>query len=142
MHSGLGPSGHGERIFAGAPGDTAALQRARVWWGEAVTAIHEGSSSSAQLSGQMNVVAAQECPQARATGLALEFGTLPMLQVIEALRADQWLENHPEAPEAQRVAIKRQLRDAFYTDTDAWKQAVLTQARVAADQAVRGLAAG
>ena len=142
VHSGLGPSGHGERIFAGAPGDAAALQRARVWWGEAVTVIHEGSSSSAQLSGQMNVVAAQECPQACATGLALEFGTLPMLQVIEALRADQWLENHPEAPEAQRVAIKRQLRDAFYTDTDAWKQAVLTQARVAADQAVRGLAAG
>jgi hypothetical protein len=140
LHSGLGESGRGERIFAGAAGDAQALQRARHWWGAAVTAIHDGSASSAVLSGQMSVLAAQECPQAQATGIALEFGTVPMLPLIDALRADQWLENHPQAPEVQRQAIKRQLRDAFYTDTDAWKEGVLAQAREAALQAVQGLA--
>ena len=46
LHTGLGPSGHGERIFACA-NDAAALQRARAWWGADVTSIYDGSSTSA-----------------------------------------------------------------------------------------------
>ena len=38
--------------------------------------------------------------------------------------------------------IKRQLRDAFYVDTDAWKWRVVEQAFDATRQAVRGLSAG
>jgi hypothetical protein len=140
VHSGLGPNGHAERICASGD-DAAALQRARAWWGDAVTSIHDGSSASARLTGLMWRAVGDECPQAETTGIALEVGTVPILELIEALRADQWLENHPEAPEAQRVAIKRQLRDAFYTDDDGWKQAVLSQAREAAMQAVQGLVA-
>jgi hypothetical protein len=59
--------------------------------------------------------------------------------VMNALRADQWLENHPEAGDELRRSIKQQVRDAFYTDTDAWKQRVLDQAFDAAHQAVAGL---
>ncbi len=81
-----------------------------------------------------------ECPQAEYTGIALEYGTLPTFEVTTALRADQWLENHPEADTAQRQAIKRQVRDAFYTDTDEWKVRILEQGLDAAHGAVRGLA--
>lgn len=139
FHTGLGPSGHGERIFA-CRDDAAALARARTWWGREVTSIYDGSSSSALLTGLMWLAAYQECAQAEYTGIALEYGTLPVLEVTDALRADQWLENHPEASTAQRQAIKRQIRDAFYTDTDAWKQAIVAQGREAALQAVGGLA--
>ena len=139
LHTGLGPSGHGERIFAG-PNDPDALARARAWWGDEVTSIDEGSSSSAPLSGLMWLSVAHECPQAEHTGVALEYGTLPLREVIDALRADQWLENHPEHTDAaQHDAIKRQLRDAFYTDTDEWKRRVLEQAFDCAQQALRGL---
>jgi hypothetical protein len=72
---------------------------------------------------------------------ALEYGTLPVLDVMNALRADQWLENHPETDGTLREAIKRRLRDAFYTDTDAWKDQVVAQAREASLQALDGLAA-
>jgi len=138
LHTGLGPSGHGERIFAG-PNDAAAVARARDWWGQAVTSIYDGSSESAMLTGLMWLSAAEECPQAETTGIAMEYGTLPIDQVIDALRADQWLENHPDAPEAQRKQIKRQIRDAFYTDTDAWKAKVVEQGVEAAYQAAAGL---
>ena len=141
LHTGLGPSGHGERIFA-CRDDAAALQRARAWWGEDVTSIYDGSSSSARLSGLMWLAAYQECPQAEYTGMAMEYGTVPVMDVMTALRADQWLENHPEAGEAQRQAIKQQVRDAFYTDTDEWKERIVEQAAEVAVQAVRGLAAG
>jgi hypothetical protein len=83
-----------------------------------------------------------ECPQAEYTGIALEYGTVPIMEVIEALRGDQWLENHPEIDAValeQRHAIKRRMRDAFYTDTDAWKQRVVEQAVQAARQALSGL---
>ena len=139
LHTGLGPNGHGERIFA-CRDDAAAMARARAWWGVDVTSIYDGSSSSARLTGLMWLSAYQECAQAEYTGIALEYGTQPMLDVMTALRADQWAENHPEAPPAQHRQIKQQIRDAFYTDTDEWKQRIVEQAIESAQQAVRGLA--
>ncbi len=138
LHTGLGPSGHGERIFA-CRDEAAALQRARAWWGPQVTSIYDGSSASALLTGLMWIASYQEAPQAEYTGIALEYGTLPLQEVVSALRADQWLENHPEAPAEMHTAIKRQVRDAFYTDTDAWKQRIVDQGVEAAHQAVAGL---
>jgi Protein of unknown function (DUF2817) len=139
LHTGLGPSGLGERIFA-CRDDAAALARARAWWGSAVTSIYDGSSTSAPLKGLMWLSAYEECPQAEYTGIALEYGTLPIMEMVNALRADQWIEKHPEAPPAQREQIKQQTRDAFYVDTDAWKQQVIDQAFDAALGALRGLA--
>ena len=139
LHTGLGPSGHGERIFA-CRDDAAAFARARAWWGDAVTSIYDGSSSSAPLTGLMWMAAYEECPHAEYTGIALEYGTLPLTEMFDALRADQWLENHPEAPADQRLAIKRRIRDAFYTDTDEWKRRIVEQGVEATAQAVRGLA--
>lgn len=138
VHTGLGPSGHGERIYAG-PNDAASLGRARDWWGEAVTSIYDGSSSSARLTGMMFLAAGQECPQAEYTGMALEYGTVPLAEVLDALRGDHWLAVHPAAGASQRAAIRRRMRDAFYTDTDAWKARIVEQGLAAALQAVRGL---
>jgi hypothetical protein len=139
LHTGLGPNGHGERIFA-CRDDAAAYARAKAWWGD-VTSIYDGSSTSALLTGMMWLAAYEECPQAEYTGLALEYGTQPNLAVMDALRADQWLERHPDVDDARRKAIKQQMRDAFYTDTDAWKERIVAQAADAAYGAVRGLAA-
>jgi hypothetical protein len=137
LHTGLGPSGHGERIFA-CRDDADAYARAKAWWGE-VTSIYDGSSTSARLTGMMWMAAYEECEQAEYTGIALEYGTVPHDDVIHALRADQWLENHPDADDATQRAIKQQLRDAFYVDTDAWKEQIVTQGVDAAHGAVRGL---
>ena len=137
LHTGLGPNGHGERIFA-CRDEATAYARAKAWWGP-VTSIYNGSSTSALLSGMMFEAAYAECAQAEYTGIALEYGTLPQAEVMLALRADQWLENHPEADDATRRAIKQQVRDAFYTDTDEWKDRIVAQAVDASYGAVRGL---
>lgn len=139
FHTGLGPNGVGERIFA-ARNDAAALARARAWWGGGVTSFYDGSSTSVVLTGVLFNVVYDECPQADYTGIALEFGTQPLTTVFDALRADHWLLRHPEAPAAQAAAIRRQMRDAFYTDTPEWKARVWQQAREAIGQAVGGLA--
>jgi hypothetical protein len=138
LHTGLGPSGHGERILADR-NDAASLARARAWWGAQVTSMYDGSSSSAELTGLLFNAAYLHCPQAEYTGIALEYGTLPMSDVMAALRADQWLYNHPEAGAEQRAAIKSQMRDAFYVGTPAWKRQIVEQGVEAAMQAVAGL---
>ncbi len=139
LHTGLGPSGHGERIYAYRPDDTA-LARARMVWGPEVTSIYDGSSASAVLTGLMWNVVDEECMQAEYTGLAMEYGTQPLDQVMLALRAEQWLDNHPQASAELRRSIKHQFRDAFYTDTSAWKQQIVDQGVQAAQQAVAALA--
>ena len=147
LHTGLGPSGLGERIFASAD-DAAALKRARAWWGGGagqsatpITSVYDGSSSSAFLTGLMWMALVQECPKAEYTGIAMEYGTLPMSEVSYALRGDHWLNVNPNAPVELAKQIKQQMMDAFYTDTDAWKGQVIAQARQSMFQAVDGLAA-
>lgn len=144
VHTGLGPSGVGERIFA-CRDDAQALKRARAWWGNGgqtpVTSIYDGSSTSALLTGLMWTSAYDECPQAEYTGIALEYGTVPFAQVLQALRADHWLHRHPEAPDAQRQAVRSQMMEAFFGDSDDWRLRVVEQARQALLQAADGLAA-
>ena len=138
LHTGLGPSGVGERIFACAD-DAAAYTRAKAWWGQGITSIYDGSSTSAFLTGLMWMSAYQECPQAEYTGIAMEYGTLPTDEVLHALRGDHWLHLHPEAPAALRQQIKQALMDAFYVDTDAWRTQIVDQAMDAMHQAATGL---
>ncbi len=138
LHTGLGPSGVGERIFACAD-DPAALARARAWWGPGITSIYDGSSTSAYLTGLMWMAAYEECAQAEYTGIAMEYGTQPMDKVMHALRGDHWLALHPEAPATLRQQIKQDLMDAFYVDTDEWREQIVDQAMEAMHQASRGL---
>lgn len=142
LHTGLGPSGVGERICA-CRDDKAALARARQWWGghgaTPVTSIYDGSSTSAFLTGLMWMALYEECPQAQYTGIAMEYGTEPMAEIMHALRAEHWLNIHPQAPAELARQIKQQMMAAFYTDTDAWKGQVISQARQSMFQAVDGL---
>jgi len=145
LHTGLGPSGVGERIFA-CRDEPEALARARAWWSgdgqTPVTSFYDGSSNSARLTGLMWSALYDECPQAEYTGIAMEYGTLPILEMIAALRGDHWLYQHPQAPHERQAAIQRQMMDAFYVDTDAWRAQIIAQARQAMFQTVDGLSAG
>ena len=140
LHAGQGAHGQGERIFAGGD-DRAAAARARQWWGGAgattVASTDDGTSAPAFLAGPMCCAALHgECTQAEITGITLQFGTEPAQEVLQALRAEQWLHLHPEAPPRRADQIRAQMRAAFHTDTDAWKGQVIAQARQALFQAV------
>jgi hypothetical protein len=142
LHTGLGPCAHGERGYAGKSEDKTALARARAWWSGGgatpVTSLDDGSSVSAPLLGLMWLALYDECPHAEITAMAIEFGTQPALQVVQALRAEQWLTLHPQTDTAQAAQIKQDLRDAFYVDTPDWKNKIVEQAREAMLQAFTG----
>lgn len=138
FHTGLGPRGHGEKIYSGRD-DATDIARAKAWWGNDVTSFFDGSSTSARVSGVISAAAHTECPSVEMTAMALEYGTYPLERTLHILRAEHWLHNHPEAPAAQRDEIKRELRDAFYVDADDWKAMVYDQAREACMKALTAL---
>ena len=139
LHTGLGPHGHGERIFACTDnGET--LQRARQWWGPNITSVHKGTSKSIPLSGPIQMAIYEECPQAQYTGICLEFGTLPLAQMILAIRADNWLALHPEAPVGLSRSIRDDMLQAFNPSSPHWQEQVWQQGLEAAQQSVRSLA--
>ncbi|APG08875.1 hypothetical protein M2175_002186 [Bradyrhizobium elkanii] len=136
VHTGLGPSGVGERIFASF--DQNVLPRARQWWGE-LTDVHTGSSTSIPMTGPIQTALFEECPQAEQIGICLEYGTYPADRVTSALRAEHWLHRRGSADPQLALQIKHALKEAFYPDSDDWKNDIWRQGREACLQAVEGL---
>jgi len=118
LHSGLGPWGHGEFIVHH-PTGTTDYQRAASVFGE-VRSMVDGESVSAALNGDWLAAFDAMAAHAEVTSVCLEFGTVDMLSVLDALRADAWLHAHgnPTGPDA--AAIKAQVRNAFADDDPAW----------------------
>ncbi|MGE8658374.1 MAG: M14 family metallopeptidase [Achromobacter sp.] len=140
VHTGLGPRGHGEKIYAGRR-DEAEVARARRWWGADIAVPYQGTSASVDITGHLAGLIYQACPDSIPTSMALEYGTQPSEQVVDALRGRNWLRAHPDAAPALRERILRTTLEAFYCDAPDWHGAVLGQSRVAVLQAVLGLAA-
>jgi hypothetical protein len=139
IHTGLGPYGVGERIFACV--DTAgALDRARRWWGDQVTSVDTGNSTSIPMTGPIQYALYEECPQAIQTNVCLEFGTYPTQQVIDAMRAEHWLQCHGSPDARQAASIRQSLKDAFYPQADDWQRDIWEQGREVFLQTVHGLA--
>ncbi len=140
-HTGLGPRGYGERICIHKPGSDG-LARAGQWYEEDITSPYLGSSSSSELYGDNLSGMEAALAHVRLTGIALEYGTLPMEQVKLSLRADNWLHLYGEIESAKGRDIKARIREAFYQDADDWKEMVWERAIETQRMAVRGLAEG
>jgi hypothetical protein len=139
VHTGLGPYGHGEKIFGRHSQET--TQRAKAWWGSDLIVSTAGESVSPRTVGHITGCAPEECPQAAITPTTLEYGTVPNPVVRRALRGEAWLAGHPDAPEATVREIRKSVRDAFYVDADDWKGMILGQFRALALQTINGLTA-
>ena len=139
FHTGLGPRGHGEKIYSGRNSLTD-IVRTKAWWGDDVTSFFDGSSTSAHVTGIISEAAHDECADTELTAMALEYGTYPLEHTLQTLRAEYWLHNHPDAPAEQRDQIKHAMRDTFYIDADDWKAMVYEQAKAACLKAIAALA--
>lgn len=141
LHTGLGERAVGEIIFRGGR-DEGAFDRVRAWYGSEVSRSEDGTSSSTEIVGNSANLVANALPAGEElTAVTLEFGTLPGLAVLNSLRADNWLSLHPEVPDELRVAIKQEIRNAFYPPETEWHEAVLARVDVVFAHALAGLAA-
>lgn len=138
-HTGLGPWGYGEQIIVDPP-QSDRFRRAAGWYGAAVTSpAAGGDSTSAEIMGDGLSFAPSLLHHAEVTAMALEFGTQPIMAVLNAVRADNWLHAHGDPLSPEGRAIKAEVRDAFYGDADDWKGMIAGQSLLATRQALRGL---
>jgi hypothetical protein len=138
-HTGLGPWGFGEQIVVDGPG-SALFERAARWYGAAVTSPKPGGDSlSTDIVGDGLSLAPSLLAHAEVTGMALEFGTKPLMAVLNAVRADAWLHAYGDPLSPEGRAIKAEMRDAFFGDADDWKGMIVGQSLLATRQAVKGL---
>src|SRR5690606_19296753 len=120
-HTGLGPPGYGERITGHAPGSVAE-RRVAEWYGGDFTNPAAGTSSSAVLNGTNWSGLLRAFPQIDWGMIALEYGTVPVREVLESLRADNWLHCHGDAAPPLGRDIKAGVRHAFYGRPSAAEQ--------------------
>lgn len=139
FHTGLGDYGACEIISVEGNGD-AEEDRARAWYGDEVRSPEKNESLSAVVTGSMENAFNPILGETEVTSVALEYGTKPVTDVLEALRADNWLHLHGDLASDEGKAIKKQIRDAFYGDTPDWKESVWRMAEHVFHQAAAGLA--
>lgn len=137
FHTGLGPKGWGEIILLGSDRQ---LDWARSCYGAEVTSPFDGTSSSSPVYGTLGRAAETINPGAECLFIALEFGTVPVMDMLEAVRADNWLYARSCTDTALGRQIKSQIRAAFYCEDDHWKDRVWTRAHDVANAAVANLA--
>jgi hypothetical protein len=138
LHTGLGPFGVGE-LIASHP-DTICKDRLGSWYGD-YAVPSEGTSVSADVSGDILDALETWLAGREVTGVAIEWGTVDIVEVSNALRADAWLHAHADPRGAEAGPIKAQLRAAFAPDDPAWSALVWNRFAEVSDRAVTGLRA-
>jgi hypothetical protein len=123
FHTGLGDCGAAEMITEDLPGSEA-YARAKSLWQDRVRSSEAGESISAPLKGTIDKAVSRWLAGKTLTFAALEVGTAPKRDVFDALRKDNWLHAYAGLGHARAKSIKRQIRDAFYPDTENWKRQV------------------
>ena len=87
----------------------------------------------------------ERLPGAEVTSIGLEFGTVEVIEVLEAIRGDNWLYARG-LPSGLSMGsslardIKTKIRDALTVDADDWKEKVFARAADFTLRAYRGLA--
>jgi hypothetical protein len=121
IHTGLGPRGVGEAICGATEAE---FQKAKALFGENVTWTGGGEAVSAQVGGALDDAAHEEIETDDLVMIVVEFGTYPIPQTLEALRAEAWLTARGTLGSEASLQIKQSLKDAFFVDESDWKQAV------------------
>ena len=117
LHTGLGPFGHGE-LIASRP-DESGRARLEAWFGEhRVPSL--GNSVSSDVTGDLLDAIDRWLPGAEVGAVAVEWGTVDIRAVSDALRADAWLHAHSDPRGPRAAAIKAQVRAAFAPNDPDW----------------------
>lgn len=136
LHTGLGPFGHGE-LIASHP-DAAGKERLAECFDD-YTVPSEGTSVSADVRGDILDGIEAWLPGVGVAAVAIEWGTVDIVEVSTALRADAWLHGYSDPRGPESAGIKAQLRAAFAPDDPRWADLVVERFVAVRERAVAGL---
>lgn len=142
IHTGLGESGDCELINS-MPVASDEFQLTQTVWPEARSAA-AGDSVSAPLHGVLDLGMSRAVPQDCEFAMVFpEFGTHPVVRVLRAMRADNWLHQHGPADvlgDEAAKPIKAELLEAFRPDDPQWRLKIQKTGRQIIEQAISAMA--
>ena len=138
IHTGLGPYGSCQ-LICGVDESSARAAKVRRWLGDG-SMFFGPSSGFERLPGSIDSTSEQIFPSLELTPITVEFGTLSPLEVLQALRADNWLHRQTPRPDLDDP-IKLGMRRAFCPDDADWRELVLLRGRQVIVRALEGLRA-
>ena len=142
-HTGLGEYGRPFFLCFNERGGPA-WERCCDWWGHDAVAGAQGydGAKRPEYAGLVFQGVQRFAPQAEMAGAVIEFGTGPIAQGLDRLRADRWLRfGHGDRDAATLAALRREVLAGFYPPDPDWRRDVVPQALAIERQALAGLAA-
>jgi len=147
IHSGLGPFGVGE-LRNGESIVSPGHKRVVSWFG---IAANQNKSSSGNRSsrndsakyptgGSILSGIASELAHLEVTKVVLEFGTIPLEEVMMTLRKEAWLHNYGDFDNPIAADIKKEFLRAFYPESIEWEQKIYNRSTEVINMAISGLA--
>jgi hypothetical protein len=138
VHTGLGSYG-GCQLICGIEEGHSRATAVRRWLGDG--ALFFGAASGYErMAGAIDSGIEALLDGIEVTPVTVEFGTLPALEVLQALRADNWLHRHRSRPDLNDP-IKQDMRRAFDPQDEDWRELVLLRGRQVIARAFRELQA-
>ena len=139
IHTGLGEYGNAE-IILNSHDDSPEYQRALAIWGPELTKTTvTGEAVSPHLKASLKLALPRELQGREVTAVSLEFGTLPILEVVKALRAENWLHHHGGSDHPRAEELKTCLLRAFHPDSPDWEASVWEQGEDVIERALASL---
>lgn len=138
IHTGLGSYG-GCQLICGLDEASPRAAQVRRWLGDG-SMFFGPSSGFERLPGSIDSTSEQIFAGPELTPVTVEFGTLSPLDVLQALRADNWLHRKTPRPDLDDP-IKQSMRRAFCPDDADWRELVQLRGRQVIVRALDGLCA-
>ncbi len=143
-HTGLGPLGFGDLYYGGRSSEG----MARHWFDHVTPSLEQIAEARkdpsihipGSIAGTLSQSMVDALPGVRVTAGGIEYGTLPVRDVLGSLRADNWLYAHGDPASAMGKEIKARVREAFYPSIFEWKIMVTSRSNDVLRQALAGLA--
>ena len=137
IHTGLGPSGHGELIFNGSP-NSADYRVSREVFGGDVKATQAGEASASFSHGLILNALGMKKRKFQLASSTLEFGTIEFKEMLTSLAVECWHAHNDSDPEV-RVRASRDLESAFYIADELWERAVLSRSHSVLSRSILSL---
>ena len=127
IHTGLGEPGVGVLLTYGAE-EQARIRRARTMWEDIFVSPPPGSGD-VMAQGVLGPRLEEMFPKEDVLAVVLEYGTLPPVDVLHGIAADNWLHHHGRIDSPAGSRIKQLMLDAFYLDDAGLREKAYLRAR-------------
>lgn len=138
-HTGLGPFGVGELICMESDQSEAYSRTCRLY-GKDVKSTQPVKKEHEAVAAAVNGSICETFKRKgrEVTYVSLEFGTVPMMEVLEALRGENWLYHYGTHDNSLKERIGAKMLSAFNPSSARWRQSVLHRSAQVLTQAVHG----